>query len=145
MPSGMEIVHELGGMFGMQSLDRFQLDNDLVKTDEVWLVKPAIAALVHDVQLFLGDERNATQFQLLLQRVLIDLFEITVSKRLVNLKDCASNSIRLLFKYQLFIYVPILSKTQRAFRRNGIRWHGSPPPPNDSQMPSAAAIAWSMS
>ena len=82
-------------MLRMDFLDRLDLYDDIVKADEIRLIKSAVAPLVADMQPFLGHKRDSSKPQLLLKCVLVNLFEIAVSKRLVDLKDRTSQGIGL--------------------------------------------------
>ena len=88
-------------MLLMKSLNGFQLHDDLVEADEVWLIKAAIAPLVADFQCFLGDKRYVSQRQLLFKCILVDLFKVASPKRFIDFVNSASDGVCLFFIDQI--------------------------------------------
>lgn len=84
-------------MLLMKSLDGFQLHDDPVAADEVRLIKTAVAPFVAVFQCFLGDKRYVLQRKFFFKRILLDLFEVSRSRRFMDFVNGASDGVCLVF------------------------------------------------
>ena len=111
MPCGFKVIHQLSRVLLVEGLNGFDLYNDFIETDEVWLVKSTLSAFVDDVQFFLGDKGNTTLLQLFVESVLVNVFKVPITKRLVDFENRTTNGIRLFLINQVLVHVGMISNS----------------------------------
>lgn len=100
---GVEVVDDLGLMFGLDCFDGFEFDKNFVFYEKIGVEGADVLAAKDDLNLFLSFDRQKYLKQGNLECFFVNRFKKTAAKLIDHFEGTADDRFRMCFKLELLI------------------------------------------